>query len=168
MPNTPRMVFSSLSPFSPSFEVGVIIWYGDDKKPIKPSAPHSSAPLWESSDFLMLDELKIIHPFFFPFGSIQQNSKGSHRCPNFYLKDQQLCGVEASYPFSQAKPRLPTKVPLIFLFFSYQSSSAAFGLVWRLKCDPKEESILYFPTEPQVPRMVLLHKYPAEVASLGD
>lgn len=64
MPKTPSMVLSSLSHFSPSFEVSVIIWYGVDKKPISPSAPHASAPLWESSDFLMLDELKINHPFF--------------------------------------------------------------------------------------------------------
>lgn len=64
MPKTPSTLFSSLSHFSTSFEVSVIIWYGVDKKPISPSAPHSSAPLWESSDFLMMDELKINHPFF--------------------------------------------------------------------------------------------------------
>lgn len=54
--NTHR-VFAPLSHSAPSFEVGVIIWYGVDKKPISQSA----APLWESTDFLMPDELKIIH-----------------------------------------------------------------------------------------------------------
>lgn len=58
--NTHR-VFASLSHSAPSFEVGVIIWYGVDKKPISHSAAQSSAPLWESTDFLMPDELKIIH-----------------------------------------------------------------------------------------------------------
>lgn len=130
MPKIPTVVFSSLSHFSPSFEVGVIIWYRVDKKPISPSAPHSSTPLWESTDFLMLDELKIIH-FFFHLDLSSRTLKRSIDVQPFIWKTSSF-GVEASYPFSKAKPRLPTKVPLIFLFFSYQSSSAAFGHMWRL------------------------------------